>query len=104
MRVLASLFWLFLAGCATQPAAPVQTIATHEVSTHSAITTLTTTADPSGSDRLRPCQDEKRRLEIALRDAQKRNDELQKRHDDIQNKLDALMAIERDVRNRQKSR
>lgn len=49
------------------------------------------------ADRQRHCQEEKRRLELALKENQKRTDELQK-------KLDALLAIDRDLRSRGKNR
>lgn len=48
------------------------------------------------AERLRHCQEEKRRLELALKENQKRTDELQK-------KLDALLAIDRDLRSRKKA-
>lgn len=49
------------------------------------------------AERQRHCNDEKRRQELALKDAQKRNDELQK-------KLDSLLAIDRELRSRGKDR
>lgn len=49
------------------------------------------------AEKQRHCQEEKRRLELALKDNQKRNDEVQK-------KLDALLAIDREIRNRGKTR
>lgn len=48
------------------------------------------------AERQRHCQEEKRRLELALKENQKRTDELQK-------KLDALLAIDRDLRSRGKN-
>jgi hypothetical protein len=49
------------------------------------------------AERQRQCQIEKRRLELALKDNQKHSEELQK-------KIDALLAIDRELRNRIKSR
>lgn len=49
------------------------------------------------AERQRQCQAEKRRLELALKDNQKQSDELQK-------KLDSLLAIDRELRSRAKSR
>lgn len=49
------------------------------------------------AERQRHCQEEKRRLEMVLKENQKRIDELQK-------KLDALLAIDRDLRSRGKNR
>ncbi len=90
---------LILAGCAAQPEAPVVSLDQLEAPAQSAATSGVKpgAAEVSPNDRLRPCQDEKRRLEIALRDAQKR-------HDELQRKLDAVMAIDRDMRNRTKTR
>jgi len=48
------------------------------------------------AERQRQCQLEKRRLELALKDNQKQSDELQK-------KLDALLAIDRELRGRTRS-
>jgi hypothetical protein len=45
----------------------------------------------------RQCIAEKRRLEAALKDSQKQTEDLQK-------KIDALLAIDRDLRNRSKNR
>ena len=45
------------------------------------------------AERQRQCQLEKRRLELALKDNQKQSEELQK-------KLDALLAIDRELRGR----
>jgi hypothetical protein len=45
----------------------------------------------------RLCVADKRRLEVALKDAQKQNEELQK-------KIDALLNIDRDLRNRNRGR
>jgi hypothetical protein len=45
----------------------------------------------------RLCIADKRRLEVALKDAQKQNEDLQK-------KLDALLNIDRDLRNRNRGR
>ncbi len=45
------------------------------------------------AERQRQCQLEKRRLELALKDNQKQSEELQK-------KLDALLAIDRELRSR----
>lgn len=47
-------------------------------------------------ERLRHCKEEKRQLELQLKESQKRTEELQK-------KLDALRAIDRELRNRGKS-
>jgi len=49
------------------------------------------------AERQRHCNEDKRRQELALKDAQKRNDELQK-------KLDSLLAIDRELRSRGKDR
>lgn len=49
------------------------------------------------AEKQRQCQDDKRRLELALKESQKRNDELQK-------KLNALLAIDREIRSREKAR
>lgn len=48
------------------------------------------------TERQRHCQEEKRRLELMLKENQKRADELQK-------KLDGVLAIDRDLRSRAKS-
>jgi len=48
------------------------------------------------AERQRQCQEEKRRLELTLKENQKRTEELQK-------KLDALLAIDRDLRSRGKT-
>lgn len=49
------------------------------------------------AERQRQCADDKRRLELALKENQLRTEELQK-------KLDALLAIDRELRNRGKDR
>ena len=49
------------------------------------------------AERQRHCNEDKRRQELALKDMQKRNDELQK-------KLDSLLAIDRELRSRGKDR
>jgi len=49
------------------------------------------------AEKQRHCQEEKRRLELALKENQKRND-------DVQKKLDALLAIDREIRSRGKTR
>ena len=49
------------------------------------------------AERQRQCVDEKRRLELALKENQLRTEELQK-------KLDALLAIDRELRSRGKDR
>lgn len=49
------------------------------------------------AEKQRHCHNEKSRLELAIKEQQKRNDETQK-------KLDALLAIDRDIRSRRKHR
>ena len=49
------------------------------------------------AERQRQCADEKRRLELALKENQQRSEELQK-------KLDALLSIDRELRSRGKDR
>lgn len=56
-----------------------------------------TEAERMLAEKHRQCQDEKRRLDSALKENQKRNEELQK-------KLDGLLAIDRDLRSRGKVR
>lgn len=48
------------------------------------------------TEKQRHCLEEKRRVELALKDSQKRNEEVQK-------KLDALLAIDREIRGRGKT-
>lgn len=49
------------------------------------------------ADRLRLCNEERHRLEAALQESQKRSDDLQK-------KINALLMIDREVRNREKEK
>lgn len=97
--------FVLISGCATPPATPPESPPPPltPLSLDSTATRTTPEATkPSDSERLlaerqRHCQEEKRRLEQALKENQKRTDELQK-------KLDALLAIDRDLRSRGKSR
>lgn len=88
---------LALSGCAfnaDRPAEPVETAAAYSMpSDAQRIADL----QRQLAERQRHCNEDKRRHELALKDAQKRNDELQK-------KLDSLLAIDRELRSRGKDR
>jgi hypothetical protein len=89
---------LGLAGCASnieQPPGVVEVLPTspRPVSDAPRITEL----ERRLAERQRQCADEKRRLELALKENQLRTEELQKT-------LDALLAIDRELRSRGKDR
>jgi hypothetical protein len=101
LRILAVLpGLLLLAGCVAQPERAA--VANEGSVPASTVAVPAEAARPSDAERLlaekhRQCQEEKRRLDNALKENQKRNDELQK-------KLDGLLAIDRDLRSRGKAR
>ena len=85
-------------GCASQPEAPI------EVPTVEVIVSKPTDSSQRSSDserqlaeKQRNCLTDKKKLETALKDSQKQNDELRK-------KLDSLLAIDRDLRSRGKGK
>lgn len=88
-----------LSGCATQQerAAVAKEGSAPAVVVVPAETSRSSDADRMLSEKYRQCLDEKRRLDNALKENQKRNDELQR-------KLDGLLAIDRDLRSRGKAR
>lgn len=91
---------LIIAGCASPPpsvqsrAPETETPPTARAAPEPA---KITDAERLQAERLRHCQEDKRRLELSLKESQKRTDELQ-------GKLDALLAIDRDIRSRGKIR
>jgi len=94
-EVLCMVACLILGGCASTAGTKPEPVA--EPSPRSSPEPV----KPSDSERLmaerqRHCQEDKRRLELMLKENQKRTDELQK-------KLEALLAIDRDVHSRGKS-
>lgn len=83
---------LLLTGCAANASKPPD--ATSLAATdHQRINEL----ERQLAERQRLCLAEKRRLELALKESQKQNEELQA-------KIDALRAIDRELRTREKSR
>ena len=90
---------LALTGCASKSSRQVDEVVVFEpLPTHSRSTLDVQKIgelERQLADRQRQCQVEKRRLEFALKDSQKHSEELQK-------KIDALLAIDRELRNRTK--
>lgn len=88
----------FLFGCASRPEAPVE-VPTEPVSISRPIDNSLKNSDSERqvAEKQRQCLSEKKKLEIALKDSQKQNDELKK-------KLDALLSIDRDLRSRGKGK
>lgn len=54
------------------------------------------------AERQRQCAEEKRRHDLALKENQLRTEQLQGRTEQLQKKLDALLAIDRELRSRGK--
>jgi hypothetical protein len=98
-KALCTVACAILAGCAsTAGTAPDSPAASDPASTRSSTDPIKTNdSERLMAERLRHCQEERRRLELTLKENQKRTDELQK-------KLDALLAIDRDLRSRGKNR
>ena len=102
--VLNSLALAALSGCATQvelqavPETPVEiSVEPTPISRAPADVQKINVLERQLADKQRQCLVDKRRLEAALKDNQKRVDELQK-------KFDALLAIDRDLRSSKKNR
>lgn len=87
-----------LSGCASQPEAPLA-VATEQIviSKPTEDSLRISDSERQLAEKQRQCLSEKKKLETALKDSQKQNDELRK-------KLDALLAIDRDLRSRGKGK
>lgn len=96
-RGLAAAICLSLGGCAQNCTAPAEIVAEPAPLASCPAPETAAARTPEFERRLRSCLDDKRRLEHALQESQKRAGELQR-------KLDALLAIDRDLRNREKGR
>ena len=87
-----------LFGCASQPEAPIES-PTEQVVVAKPPENIQKISDSEKQliEKQRQCLSEKKKLETALKDSQKQNDELKK-------KLDALLTIDRDLRSRGKGK
>ena len=89
---------LVLTACSSAPPTPVENPKTPAVTTRAETDIQRINElERQLSQRQRQCLDEKRRLELELNESQKRGD-------DLQQKLDAVLAIDRELRRGSKER
>jgi len=97
---------LGLVGCAATGDKPPEVVADVPVSSPRPVADAPRIAELERqlAERQRQCAEEKRRHDLALKEYQLRTEQLQGRTEQLQKKLDALLAIDRELRSRGKDR